>query len=101
MNITIYKCIYKSASLINYFQNDLNLNESNSIVSIPSVNTQTSGSMSVNKYNFKKDQTPLTCCASRLLQFLFLELKDELKEFVPKGNYGNIQQNKMFNIILI
>lgn len=42
------------------------------------------------------DQTPLSCCASRLLQFLFLELKTELKEFVPKGNYKNTIQKPKF-----
>lgn len=52
--------------------------------------------MSVNKYNLKIDQTPLSCCTSRLLQFLFLELKTELKEFVPKGIYENIQPNTSF-----
>ncbi|CAO1339851.1 unnamed protein product [Diamesa serratosioi] len=70
----------------NNFQDDTNLDETNSILSIPSVNSQTTASMSVNKYNFKIDETPLSCCASRLLQFLFLELKTEIKEFVPKDH---------------
>ena len=72
------------------------MDDSNSILSIPSVNTQTTASMSVNKCNLKIDQTPLSCCASRLLQFLFMELKNELKEFVPKGNYKNNHPKKEY-----
>lgn len=51
-----------------------------------SVHSTASTTSTMTSINFRGSSTRINCCPLKLLQFLFIDLKTKLKDFVPDGN---------------